>query len=74
MFVKTVVSTPSTWAIPVRSVQPGRLVRNMQGTSWMLQILPFMEYGDIYKQWNFQKSVLGNAALAERDIKGFPSP
>ncbi len=47
---------------------------NMHGQSWMLEILPFMEYGDIYNQWNFRKSVIGNAELAMKDIKHFYCP
>lgn len=56
------------------------------GTSWMLRILPFMELNPIFKQWDFTKSVTGNAlpvhttngvtymnaALVE--IKGFYCP
>ena len=44
------------------------------GTSWMLQILPFMEKNNLYEQWDFTKSVLGNQAIASRDISGFYCP
>jgi prepilin-type N-terminal cleavage/methylation domain-containing protein len=46
----------------------------MRGTSWMLQILPFIEEDDIYSHWNFSKSVLGNKTLAQRDIDIFYCP
>ena len=44
------------------------------GASWMLYILPFMEYHDIYDHWDFQHSVLVNQALAQTDIKEFYCP
>ena len=36
----------------------------MQGTSWMLAILPFLDNKALYNQWDFTKSVLGNKAVA----------
>jgi prepilin-type N-terminal cleavage/methylation domain-containing protein len=45
-----------------------------RGTSWMLQILPFIEQNSIYENWNFAKSVLGNSSLAQRDIPIFYCP
>ena len=48
--------------------------KNMHGQSWMLEILPFMEYGTLHDQWNYGKSVLGNEAIANTDIKGFYCP
>jgi prepilin-type N-terminal cleavage/methylation domain-containing protein/prepilin-type processing-associated H-X9-DG protein len=33
------------------------------GTSWMLHILPFMEQGNVYDQWNFQRNLLDNGDL-----------
>lgn len=44
------------------------------GTSWMLEILPFIEENNIYDNWNFSKTVLGNQALAQRDIATFYCP
>lgn len=44
------------------------------GTSWMLQILPYMELGDIYDRWNFATNVLGNQAVATTDIAAFYCP
>jgi prepilin-type N-terminal cleavage/methylation domain-containing protein len=47
---------------------------NMHGQSWMLEILPFMEFDQIYKGWNFQRSVAGNGDVAFRDIPTFYCP
>jgi prepilin-type N-terminal cleavage/methylation domain-containing protein/prepilin-type processing-associated H-X9-DG protein len=44
------------------------------GTSWMLQILPFMEQQALYDRWDFKKSVLGNQAVAATDITTFYCP
>jgi prepilin-type N-terminal cleavage/methylation domain-containing protein/prepilin-type processing-associated H-X9-DG protein len=44
------------------------------GYSWMLLILPFIEENEIYQNWNFSKSVLGNQSLAQRDIYLFYCP
>jgi prepilin-type N-terminal cleavage/methylation domain-containing protein/prepilin-type processing-associated H-X9-DG protein len=45
-----------------------------QGASWMLAILPYLEEYNIYKDWNFSKSVLGNKILAQTDIALFYCP
>ncbi|MGL4464443.1 MAG: DUF1559 domain-containing protein [Planctomycetia bacterium] len=45
-----------------------------QGTSWMLQILPFLERQDLFDQWNFQLSVVNNRPTAETDIGIFYCP
>ena len=34
------------------------------GTSWMLHILPFLEQGTVYNQWNFQRNLIDNGDLA----------
>ncbi len=44
------------------------------GTSWMLQILPYLELGTLYDQWDFTTNVLGNASLAKSDIAMFYCP
>jgi prepilin-type N-terminal cleavage/methylation domain-containing protein/prepilin-type processing-associated H-X9-DG protein len=46
----------------------------MHGTSWMLQILPFMEEGNLYNRWDFTKSVLGNQTVAATNINPFYCP
>jgi prepilin-type N-terminal cleavage/methylation domain-containing protein len=45
-----------------------------QGTSWMLEILPFIDESQIYNAWNRGTNVAGNAALAQHDIKAFYCP
>jgi prepilin-type N-terminal cleavage/methylation domain-containing protein len=44
------------------------------GTSWILEVLPFMEQKTIADQWNRDTNVLGNAALAQTDIAGLYCP
>lgn len=34
-----------------------------QGTSWMLQILPFVEQGNVYNEWNFRRNLLDNGDI-----------
>jgi prepilin-type N-terminal cleavage/methylation domain-containing protein len=33
---------------------------NLHGTSWMLQILPFIEQGNVYNQWRFDRNIWWN--------------
>ena len=44
------------------------------GTSWILDVLPFMEEKNIANRWDRQTNVLGNAALAQTDIAGLYCP
>ena len=44
------------------------------GTSWMLQILPYLEQAVVYDRWDFTLNVLGNAAVAKTDIATFYCP
>ena len=44
------------------------------GTSWMLRLLPFIEMESLYKNWAFTKNVMGNAAPARVDVRGFYCP
>ena len=44
------------------------------GTSWILELLPFMEEKNIADRWDRQTNVLGNAALAQTDIAGLYCP
>lgn len=74
---QTVHTTDPTEATVVNS--PGN-----HGTSWMVQILPQMEQGDIYKAWNFNYNVHmnGDPTYANppgvyppvRDLAGFYCP
>ena len=47
---------------------------NKHGTSWILHILPYIEQENVYRQWDFSKSVLGNQAVATTDIRGLYCP
>lgn len=38
------------------------------GTSWIVEVLPFIEQKPLADQWNWQTNVRGNAALAQVDI------
>jgi prepilin-type N-terminal cleavage/methylation domain-containing protein len=42
------------------------------GTSWILQILPNIEQESMV--WNYQVSVMGNATVASKDVKGLYCP
>jgi len=44
------------------------------GTSWMLQITPFIEQQNIFDNWDFTTNVAGNEAAARVDIKSFFCP
>jgi prepilin-type N-terminal cleavage/methylation domain-containing protein len=44
------------------------------GTSWMLQILPYIECMSLFEQWKFNKSVINNQAVAATDIGIFYCP
>ncbi len=73
--VQTVVDDPGTydtWA----EASSGALGTNEQGQSWMLEILPFMEYDYLYKQWTNREAVCGgvNIRIAQTDIKEFYCP
>ena len=71
--VTTIVSQPTTYdtfAEAMSMIAGG----NKHGQSWMLDILPYMEYGSLYKRWDFRKSVLGNGMVAASDISVFYCP
>ncbi len=46
----------------------------MHGQSWMVEILPYLEYDGLYKQWNYGRSVVGNGNVSFTDIKQFYCP
>ena len=48
--------------------------KGMQGTSWMLAVLPFMDNTVLYNQWDFTKSVIANKVAATADINTFYCP
>jgi len=73
--VQTVVDDPGTydtWA----EASSGALGANKHGQSWMLEILPFMEYNDLFSRWTYLESVCGgvNIKVAQTDIKEFYCP
>jgi prepilin-type processing-associated H-X9-DG protein len=59
-----------TWA----EASDGSVSAYRHGTSWMLAVLPYLEQENVYRQWQFQQSVLGNAACATRDINIYYCP
>jgi prepilin-type N-terminal cleavage/methylation domain-containing protein/prepilin-type processing-associated H-X9-DG protein len=44
------------------------------GTSWMLQILPYIEQQHLFDRWDFDTNVLGNRPVANTDIATFYCP
>ena len=44
------------------------------GTSWILPLLPYVEYQALYDQWDFGTTLQGNRAVAETDLNGFYCP
>jgi type II secretory pathway pseudopilin PulG len=47
---------------------------HLHGTSFLLQILPFIEGESISWKWNFRNNVMGNATQAQQEIKSFYCP
>ncbi|MCG8587105.1 MAG: DUF1559 domain-containing protein [Pirellulales bacterium] len=41
---------------------------DMQGTSWIVALLPFLEEQNLYDRWDFSKNVKGNMDVAATDI------
>jgi prepilin-type N-terminal cleavage/methylation domain-containing protein len=39
------------------------------GTSWMLETLPFLDETAVFGSWNRETNVLGNASIAQTDIR-----
>jgi prepilin-type N-terminal cleavage/methylation domain-containing protein len=86
----TASSGTGTGSEPVTGPVTGPLGNNpniggfgLHGTSWMLQILPFIEQTQLYNEWNFQINVRGNGELltstnqsqpAQTDIAAFYCP
>ncbi len=65
----TCVECYDTWAEASDAASAGQ-----HGTSWMLAILPHLERGSLYQQWNFSKPVVGNATAATTDVSAFYCP
>jgi prepilin-type N-terminal cleavage/methylation domain-containing protein len=66
------MGTPPAW----QPLQEARATsgQNLHGTSWLLQVLPYLELQGLYDHWDFSKNVTGNAALAQTDIPIFYCP
>jgi prepilin-type N-terminal cleavage/methylation domain-containing protein/prepilin-type processing-associated H-X9-DG protein len=47
---------------------------NKHGTSWILQVLPFLDEQNLYQLWDFSKNVQGNQTVAAVDIRGLYCP
>jgi len=54
---------------PWKEAETGR-----DGTSWMLYILPFIEMGPLFNEWDFSTNVAGNREVATTDIATFYCP
>jgi prepilin-type N-terminal cleavage/methylation domain-containing protein/prepilin-type processing-associated H-X9-DG protein len=44
------------------------------GTSWILETLPFLDETALFNSWNRETNVLGNASIAQADIRLFYCP
>jgi len=60
----------------VREAQAGP---GFQGTSWILQVLPYIDAAPLYQSWDFSRSITGtmtpnNAGLASRDLSTLYCP
>ena len=71
-FLPLGVQTPTLrrYADPGEATDP-RFGFGFQGTSWMLQILPYIDQATVWNQWNFQFNVLNNGRLIG-NIGGLP--
>jgi prepilin-type N-terminal cleavage/methylation domain-containing protein len=67
----TCVGCWDPWAeAQLESPNPG----TKHGTSWMLEILPYIEATPLFDAWDRQRNVLGNATVAKTDIADFYCP
>ncbi|MDZ4849740.1 MAG: DUF1559 domain-containing protein [Pirellulaceae bacterium] len=55
-------------------VREAELGAGMQGTSWMLAILPQIEQTNLFNEWDFKTSVVGNKAVASKNIPLYYCP
>jgi len=46
----------------------------LHGTSWMVEVLPYIEQDNLHRAWDAGKSVVGNADLAQINIPCFYCP
>lgn len=84
MFTNITPSTALRQTNPVEAVQPNSATLGLHGTSWMLHILPALEFGTLTKQWLYTLNVYDNGMTtstvynpfrpAHTDIPGFYCP
>jgi prepilin-type N-terminal cleavage/methylation domain-containing protein len=67
-------SSTAEGGIDVWEEAKGAVGTASQGTSWMLQILPYVAQGSRYGMWEFGKSVNENKTVAEVDLPIFYCP
>ncbi|MFK7777646.1 MAG: DUF1559 domain-containing protein [Gimesia sp.] len=60
------------WRPWIEAGTPGGV--GTQGTSWMFQLLPFVDQATIFNKWNNNTNVMGNRIVAEVNIPGFYCP
>jgi len=54
--------------------EPAHASGAAHGTSWMLEILPFIDERGRHDRWNRSANVVGNASVAAADVPGFYCP
>jgi prepilin-type N-terminal cleavage/methylation domain-containing protein/prepilin-type processing-associated H-X9-DG protein len=84
LFTNVTPSTAQRQTNPIEAYQSNSAPLAYHGTSWMLQILPQMDYKSIYTNWNFVLNVYDNglttsslynaAQPAQKEIPGFYCP
>jgi prepilin-type N-terminal cleavage/methylation domain-containing protein/prepilin-type processing-associated H-X9-DG protein len=55
-------------------VEATSTAKGNHGTSWLLQVLPFIEQQTLYDRWDFSHSVASNQAVAATNIEVFFCP
>ena len=60
MFTNITPSTAQRQTTPVEAVQQNSPTMGLHGTSWMLHILPALEFGTLTKQWLYTLNVYDN--------------
>ncbi|MEX0726283.1 MAG: DUF1559 domain-containing protein [Planctomycetaceae bacterium] len=60
VFVNFASTTGAQTNDPTEATTPLSLGIGLQGTSWMLQILPYIDQGTVYNTWNFNMNVIDN--------------
>ncbi len=71
LFTNLTPSTAQRQTDPIEAIQPNSAPLAYHGTSWMLQILPQMDYSAAYKQWNFLLNVFDNGMTTSSTFNSF---